>query len=123
MRQVVIPTVDHFNESLIRRVKSICHGLHSTVEKARQDHAVRDYARKKFAAHDQVLAERWLEQLDSYHSPQLLAVYGAKISHSLQVTIYMEFMDCLSFDAILNAVNRVPADVMSKLVVPVGIFY
>ena len=57
---------------------------------------------------------REIEILKKCDSPYVISTHGA-IYHQNKISIFLEFMDVGSLDAVLNVTNRVPERVLSRI--------
>jgi hypothetical protein len=109
-----------FSKEILKWLGTICASSCSRVELFEHDKL--SVARKKSQAvlEDKKAAAKLLDELKLYQSPYLIKIYKARLRDTdSKVLIWMEFMDCLSLDDILNKVNRKPIEMIGRHVVPV----
>lgn len=94
-------------------------GISGTVSKVVHIKTGRTWAKKVLAKNATSREEierllREIEILKKCDSPYVISTHGA-IYHQNKISIFLEFMDVGSLDAVLNVTNRVPERVLSRI--------
>jgi hypothetical protein len=114
------PLFDDFDETLIKYVKYVGDRKYSRVNKVHHTGLNCAMAHKvmECEVHRRCYISDWFVDMKKCSSPFLVEIYKAN-SDFMKITSYMEFMDGLSTDDLIKRTNRVPEQMLGKMVVPV----